>query len=149
MIKNMAFLIILLGLSLLLLFYIAMHWFHNHPEWQDQNVIFARKMLGRGFKVALNGQDWNQNQIPECIAFMPVKKLQKIAPHLQPVSKLIVIEKNSVLFSWSSIDSIAFIPLINSQKNSKIPIIFSKYLDTIETKNTFYLTYSNQFVISQ
>lgn len=150
MMKNMAIYIVLLGIFLLAIFYYAILWFHKNPEWQDRNVIFARKVLGKGFKVALNGIDWNQNKISECIAFMPVKEKQKIAPHLQAIHQLVVIEKDSVLFFWKSQhDTLAFIPIINSLDSLQIPIIFSHRLDSINTKSTHHLVFSKRYQIVQ
>jgi hypothetical protein len=148
MTKNMSLLILISGIFLVILFYFAIDWFHHNPNWQDSNAIFARKVLGKGFKIALNGQDWNSNHIPECIAFVPEKKLQKNAPHLVPLQKLVVLEKDTVLFSWSSKDTFAFIPYLNSPKKPFIPILFSQKLDSINFKDTFYLKYfSSQFQI--
>lgn len=147
MTKNMGLIIVLLGLVLVGIFYYAIYWFKNHPHWQDQNVIFARRILGKGFKVALNGIDWNQNKLPECIAFMPLKKSQKIAPHLQAANKIAVVENNKILFFWSSNDSIAFIPLINSLQNYQIPIIFSTQIDAISNDKKYFLRFNRYYQI--
>lgn len=144
----MGLLVVLLSILLVGVFYYAIYWFKKNPSWQDRNVIYARKVLGKGFKVALNGLDWNKNNISECIAFMPIKKLQKIAPHLQAVSKIAVIENDSILFFWQSQDTIAFIPLINSLKNNEIPIIYSNQLDSISSNEIFYLKFNHQFQIT-
>ncbi len=148
MTKNMGLLLVLLGIFLVGVFYYAIYWFSKNPNWQDKNVIYARKVLGKGFKVALNGLDWNRNKIPECIAFMPVKKLQKIAPHLQAVNKIAVIENDSILFFWHSRDSVAFIPLVNSLQKNEIPIVFSNQLDSINSNQIFYLKFYHQFQIT-
>lgn len=143
MTKYLSLLIILLGIFLIGIFYFAIHWFHEHPHWQDRNVIYARKVLGKGLKIALNGIDWNHNQIPECVAFIPSKKLQKVAPHLQAIHQLCVIEKDSVLFHWASKDTIAFIPIQNSLDLFYIPIIFSNHrLDSLNLHSIYYLKYN-------
>ncbi len=145
MIKSSGLAVLLLGLFIVALFYWAMYWFHKNPDWQDQNVIYAREVLGKGFKVALNGIDWNQNNLPECIAYLPVKKLQKTAPHLQAIRALVVVENHKVLFSWSSKDTIAFIPLINSLEQTSIPTFFSTSLDSINTNEVFQLVFKDCF----
>ncbi len=142
-----AWVILLLSLMLVAIFYYAIHWFHQHPNWQDQNVIFARRVLGKGFKVALNGIDWNRNKNPECIAYIPIKKMQKIAPHLQAINTFVVIEKDSVLFNWKSMDTIAFIPIINSPHKESIPIIFSTSLDSLNPHQVCQFQYAGQFQI--
>lgn len=141
--------VLLFGFTLLGIFYFAIHWFNKNPHWQDRNVIYARKVLGKGFKVALNGIDWNQNQIPECIAFLPLKKLQKLAPHLQATHKIVVVENDSVLFKWETQDSIAFIPIVNSLQSHQIPMIFSHRLDSIHLENVYYLKFHQYYQITQ
>lgn len=149
--KNVSVMLVLGGLLLVLLFWGMMLVFRSSDYLHEKDIYFARKVLGKGFKVALSGQDWNNNNIPETISYSPQKIMKTSLPNYACFKKLVIIENEKVLWEWTPMkDTLALIPVINNIQQSYISFYFSTDTKPLNLNSQLELRYKeNRFILEE